>query len=72
MDGPHTHTCATPTCRRTWACSTLVRCQTERAAKVNKAGPWCGVCLHVEMAKRYARAFGIELQVAWPPPPIKE
>lgn len=63
----HTHTCATPTCRYTWECITLVKCHVEQAAKINGAGPWCHLCLHVEMAKRYARARQITLAVAWPP-----
>ena len=58
--GRHTHTCET--CRHEWACL-HVKCQTAHAAKVNKQGPFCGLCLHLEMARRFAEARGITLKV---------
>lgn len=66
----HTHTCATLTCGATWTCNGVERgavCDVIKAAKVNKQGPFCDLCLHVEMAKRYAAVRGYVLRVNWPP-----
>jgi hypothetical protein len=35
----------------------------EKAAKTNGDGPFCGLCLHLEMATRYAAARGLKLTV---------
>lgn len=34
-----------------------VKCVVTKAAKVNGEGPWCGLCMHLEMAIRYAGNF---------------
>jgi len=34
------------------------------AARTNKAGPFCGCCLHLEMARRYAEHKGLTLSQA--------
>lgn len=36
-------------------------CIVHRAVKVNKSGPFCNVCMHVIMAKRYAAARRLSL-----------
>ena len=33
------------------------------AVKVNKQGPFCGLCMHLEMARRFAEGRGITLRV---------
>lgn len=33
------------------------------AARVNKTGPFCDLCLHLEMAKRHAEARGLLMDV---------
>jgi len=62
----HTHTCANQECGHVWHCDGVGKgkvCQVFTAAKVNKEGPWCALCLHIEMAKRYAEARGKKLTV---------
>jgi len=60
----HEHECAE--CAHVWTCLQGVKCQVETAAKANKAGPFCQLCRHVEMAYRYAEARGVALTVNWP------
>jgi hypothetical protein len=55
----HTHLCQH--CGQGWDCMELeskVKCVVTKAAKVNGEGPWCGLCMHLEMAIRYAGNFG--------------
>lgn len=47
----HRHRCAR--CEHDWDCL-QVKCQVAHAAKSNKAGPFCELCLHLIMAKRLA------------------
>lgn len=51
----HTHTCGA--CQHVFNCEGEGRgpvCEVDKAAQVNKQGPFCELCRHVEMAKRYA------------------
>ena len=69
----HTHTCAD--CGHVWECEdyTLKKCHktgVSRAAIVNKQGPFCNLCLHLEMAKRYAEHRGLVL--TWDLRPMKK
>ena len=57
----HTHICET--CRHEWECLMTSRCQVLTAVKVNKQGPFCGLCMHLEMARRFAEGRGITLRV---------
>lgn len=63
----HTHICQT--CQHEWDCfepKPFKKCPTMVAARVNRQGPFCALCLHVEMARRYAANRKIDLQVNWP------
>jgi hypothetical protein len=49
----HTHTCVV--CARVYGClQDPVRCKVMKAVKVNKSGPYCLLCYHLEMATRVA------------------
>lgn len=37
----------------------MVKCQVTKAAKANKSGPFCALCLHLVMAKRLIAQRGI-------------
>lgn len=55
--GPHEHVCAR--CDHHWDC--LIgrmndKCYVRHAAKTNKGGPFCDLCMHIVMAKRFAVA----------------
>lgn len=49
--GPHDHLCTR--CNYEWGCL-QAKCHVEHAAKVNKGGPFCHLCMHIIMAKRFA------------------
>lgn len=62
--GDHKHVCRR--CKHEWVCQnfTLKKCETKgviAALKVNKNGPFCLMCLFLEMAKRHAELRGLEL-----------
>lgn len=55
--GPHDHVCVR--CEHLWDC--LIgrmndKCYVRHAAKTNKSGPFCNLCMHIIMAKRFAAA----------------
>jgi hypothetical protein len=60
----HQHLCET--CGYAWDCD-QAKCGVETARRVNKQGPYCELCRHVEMARRYAGLRHIPLVVNWPP-----
>jgi hypothetical protein len=49
----HRHACAA--CGWSWDCLGGTRCQVATAAKVNRQGPWCLLCLHLIAAEHEAR-----------------
>lgn len=63
----HKHKCAN--CGYEWACdefSTKKKCEGPGgvfyAAKVNKEGPYCLMCLHLEMGRRIGYLRGLEVK----------
>lgn len=61
-----THRCAT--CGHVWECFQTKhrqgkKCPVDTAVGVNKQGPFCGLCLHLEMAQRFAANRHIQLTV---------
>lgn len=52
----HKHDCVR--CDHRWNCL-MVKCQVTKAAKANKSGPFCALCLHLVMAKRLIAQRGI-------------
>ncbi len=55
--GFHRHICET--CAHQWDCLQGTKCKVETAAKVNGAGPFCELCLHLELVKRHASVRGL-------------
>lgn len=57
------HTCQE--CGHRWDClePRHPRCGIETAARANKTGPFCGLCRHLEMARRFAFLRGIRLTI---------
>ena len=60
----HTHICAE--CGHEFVCLeyTEKECRTKgvfNAVQVNKSGPFCMLCLHLEMARRFAQARNLKL-----------
>lgn len=51
----HSHTCAL--CGHVWVCEQK-KCEVEKAAKVNKQGPFCDLCYHLLMARNIVRLRG--------------
>lgn len=65
-DGDHKHTCEK--CGFEWVCEEFTKKECEakgviNAAKVNKEGPWCLMCLHLEMGRRIAFLRGIAVKI---------
>lgn len=60
---PGTHKCAQ--CGHTWECYQLKagQCGIEEAASTNKTGPLCGLCHHLEMARRHAALRHLTLTI---------
>lgn len=56
----HAHKCAT--CGYTWECEEVKGCKVEAAAKTNREGPHCILCLHIIMARRYANHRAVVLE----------
>jgi len=56
-DVKHEHRCHC--CDTTFPCEEK-RCKAEKAAKVNKRGPYCNLCRHGIMFMRYAHNRGID------------
>ncbi len=53
------HICAT--CGHVWTSTNEKDARdVENAAQVNGNGPFCSLCLHIEMANRYAKARGFD------------
>ena len=50
---PGGHSCAL--CGHAWACVDP-KCEVEKAAKINRQGPWCMLCYHVISATHVALA----------------
>jgi hypothetical protein len=44
------------TCTHSWEAVAKDAKDALKAAKINREGPFCGVCLHLEMAYRHAAA----------------
>lgn len=74
--GDHSHTCANHHCNHVWVCDfTTERCKrigalkdckasgVIKAMQTNKEGPWCLLCYHVIMAKRIAKARGMDIKL---------
>jgi hypothetical protein len=69
------HVCAA--CGRSWQCFQKLEarsktCKVDIAAKSNKQGPFCELCIHIEMARRHAQIRGYAFEVTingrpWPP-----
>jgi hypothetical protein len=52
-----THVCCV--CRHPWhSPDKITATKVERAVQVNRDGPYCIICLHLEMAARHAEARG--------------
>lgn len=51
----HTHTHHCDRCGYAWACD-KEKCQLAPAAKAMQSGPFCHVCYHIIMMKRFATA----------------
>ena len=55
--GPNSHKCTT--CGHVWeSIDDKTAKDVRKAAQVNGQGPSCGLCMHLEMAYRYAEAQG--------------
>ena len=63
----HTHKCCK--CSHTWECTGVGKqrkreakvCEIDKAVKINKDGPYCEMCQHIEMAARIADVRGLEI-----------
>lgn len=61
----HPHVCAH--CGDIWECLQGTKCQVQKAAKVNKQGPWCAFCMSAIMVEHV-----IALKQWWHMAPIME
>jgi hypothetical protein len=64
----HDHTCIR--CSTTWACTEGTRCQIDKAATVNREGPYCTLCFCLEEARRIAWGRNLVFQVWWSGRPL--
>ncbi len=57
-----THTCSE--CGHVWkSIDDRTARDVRKAASINKTGPFCHLCQHIEMARRYANMRGLSLYV---------